>query len=238
MGCLLATDKAGHQAANARRLGLMFVTWNRRILGTYRLNDGWRPYECTGVTGCHQNHVHFSFSWAGASGSTSFWTGTVAAPDYGPCRQPGQMFAQPYAGPRALPCPSWTPLTTASPLIGQIRAFHTTTVGLGSRGSAVIAAQQALGGLRPDGSFGPRSSGGGHHLPAAPTSARERHRDAGNVGGAARLCHRRRHPDGTSQGTPNDANCDEATAHSNAPGRQSQRRVRRGRKHLTGKVGS
>jgi hypothetical protein len=35
------------------------------------------------VTACHQDHIHFSFGWAGAYQKTSFWTGAVA-PQMGP----------------------------------------------------------------------------------------------------------------------------------------------------------
>ena len=74
---LFATDAYGHKYAMARRLGIMYIIWNKKIWGTYSASSGWRPYSCSGVTGCHQNHVHFSFSKAGASGKTSYWTKVV-----------------------------------------------------------------------------------------------------------------------------------------------------------------
>src|SRR3954452_2361993 len=74
---LFATDAYGHKYAMARRLGVMYIIWNKKIWGTYSASSGWRPYSCSGVTGCHQNHVHFSFSKAGASGKTSYWTKVV-----------------------------------------------------------------------------------------------------------------------------------------------------------------
>ena len=154
-GWLLATDAAGNQAANARRLGIMYIIWNRQILGLYNLSAGWQPYSCSGVTGCHQDHVHFSFAWNGAMGRTSFWTGQVAAPDYGPCVGPGQMFALPYAGPNPNRCPSWRPLSPADPSVAVLRGATGTTVGPGSSGPAVAALQQVLGGTVPDGSYGP-----------------------------------------------------------------------------------
>src|SRR4029079_19339391 len=61
----------------ARRLGIMYIIWNKHIWGTYAAAQGWRTYKCSGVTLCHQNHVHFSFSRAGASGKTSYWTKVV-----------------------------------------------------------------------------------------------------------------------------------------------------------------
>ncbi|HVT64971.1 MAG TPA: hypothetical protein VHD81_07445 [Mycobacteriales bacterium] len=73
---LFATDAAGNEDAMFRRLGLMYVIWNKRIWGTW--SHSWRPYSCSGVTDCHVNHIHFSFGWAGARERTSFWTGKVA----------------------------------------------------------------------------------------------------------------------------------------------------------------
>jgi hypothetical protein len=73
---LFATDAAGNADAMFRRLGLMYVIWNKRIWGTW--SKQWEPYACSGVTDCHVNHIHFSFDWAGAREKTSYWTGQVA----------------------------------------------------------------------------------------------------------------------------------------------------------------
>ncbi|MCK5799980.1 MAG: hypothetical protein KAI47_22475, partial [Deltaproteobacteria bacterium] len=77
---LLATDAQGHKYAMLRRLGVMYMVWNKRIWGAYRPNDGWRTY--TGASP-HTDHVHFSFSWDGAKKKTSFWSGTAPSPDSG-----------------------------------------------------------------------------------------------------------------------------------------------------------
>ncbi len=45
---LLATDSSGNVAANARRLGVMYVIWNRQVWKTYNAAAGWQPY--TGPT--------------------------------------------------------------------------------------------------------------------------------------------------------------------------------------------
>jgi hypothetical protein len=74
---LFKADAFGHRYAMARRLGIMYVIWDKRIWGSYRASEGWRPYSCSGVTLCHQNHVHFSFSKPGAKGITSYWTKVV-----------------------------------------------------------------------------------------------------------------------------------------------------------------
>jgi peptidoglycan hydrolase-like protein with peptidoglycan-binding domain len=64
----------------ARRLGIMYVIYNRKMWRAY--SPTWEPY--TGSSP-HTDHIHMSFSWAGARGRTSFWTGRVAGTDYGPC---------------------------------------------------------------------------------------------------------------------------------------------------------
>jgi hypothetical protein len=73
---LLAPDEFGNEFAQARRLGIMYVIWNKKVWRAYR--GGWEPYPCSGVTSCHQDHVHFSFGWAGAKKKTSYWTGRVS----------------------------------------------------------------------------------------------------------------------------------------------------------------
>ncbi|MEU9874043.1 hypothetical protein AB0C87_40000 [Actinomadura sp. NPDC048021] len=68
---LLATDRHGNPHALARRFGIMYMIWNRRMWEAYRPDAGWRPY--TGDNP-HTNHVHFSFNWAGARKETTWWT--------------------------------------------------------------------------------------------------------------------------------------------------------------------
>src|SRR3954447_12320369 len=72
---LFATDKYGNLHAMARRTGVMYIIWNARIWNAGE--DHWDPYACSGTTGCHKDHVHFSFSWAGALAKTSYWSGHV-----------------------------------------------------------------------------------------------------------------------------------------------------------------
>ncbi|MFA9431184.1 S-layer homology domain-containing protein [Egicoccus sp. AB-alg2] len=79
LGWLLATDEHGNRHAMARRLGIMYIIWNRQVWNAYRPNEGWRPY--TGASP-HTDHIHFSFTWDGAQRKTSFWT----APDVGQAR--------------------------------------------------------------------------------------------------------------------------------------------------------
>jgi hypothetical protein len=73
---LFATDAAGDKDAMFRRLGLMYVIWDKRIWGAW--DQKWQPYACSGVTLCHVNHIHLSFGWAGAEKKTSYWTHKVS----------------------------------------------------------------------------------------------------------------------------------------------------------------
>ena len=78
---LLETDPHGNEHAMARRLGVMYVIWNREIWSTW--SGEWRTYcvqkrrKCKNEDGevrhPHDDHVHFSFSWDGARKRTSFW---------------------------------------------------------------------------------------------------------------------------------------------------------------------
>jgi hypothetical protein len=79
---LLATDAYGNRHAMIRRLGIMYVVWNRRIWSTWE--RGWEVYCIQRGPRCkdpdskaalvpHTDHVHFSFGWPGARMLTSFW---------------------------------------------------------------------------------------------------------------------------------------------------------------------
>ncbi|MEU8222490.1 hypothetical protein [Kribbella sp. NPDC048915] len=70
---LLATDRYGNKHANARRLGIMYMIWNRQIWKSYQASSGWQPYTGNNP---HTDHIHFSFSWKGASKQTTWWTAT------------------------------------------------------------------------------------------------------------------------------------------------------------------
>jgi hypothetical protein len=79
---LFATDVHGNEHAMVRRLGIMYIVWNRRIWSTW--NGGWEIYCVQKRKKCkdpdsksalhpHTDHVHFSFGWPGARKQTSFW---------------------------------------------------------------------------------------------------------------------------------------------------------------------
>lgn len=70
---LLKTDRFGNRYAMARRLGIQYMIWNKRIWGAYNASGGWRPYSGASA---HREHIHFSLSWNGARRKTSFWNKT------------------------------------------------------------------------------------------------------------------------------------------------------------------
>lgn len=115
---------------NARRLGIMYVIYNKKIWSVYNARAGWR--KNTG----HTDHVHVSFSWAGARASTSFWTGTTSTIDYGPCARFKGSPAEWTNAPRARPCSK-----PAASLVKTSRA----TRQYGRTGTAVAQAQSLLG---------------------------------------------------------------------------------------------
>jgi peptidoglycan hydrolase-like protein with peptidoglycan-binding domain len=135
---LLAT-RGGETAAMARRLGVMYVIYNRKIWATY--SPGWRDYSSGDP---HTSHIHVSMSWNGARGTTSFWNGSVPRTDYGPCTFfSGQPAAAPTSKPQTTACPdeASTPRTSS-------RQF----AWLGNAGDNVRRAQRLLG-LDASGTF-------------------------------------------------------------------------------------
>jgi hypothetical protein len=97
LGKLLATDEHGNAHALFRRLGLMYIIWNKRIISSNRIQEGWRPYhQCTPSSSpnvCHTNHIHFSFGWAGANRQTSWWTAGPRAELLGQSSAAGEAVA-------------------------------------------------------------------------------------------------------------------------------------------------
>jgi peptidoglycan hydrolase-like protein with peptidoglycan-binding domain len=142
----------------------MYLIWNNKIWGAYRASEGWRPYstcashpEKSSDTACHRDHIHISLSWAGAARRTSFWSGRVAAVDYGPCRAADLNWAAPYTGPRAVPCPPHATVTApakSSSVAAALYAASGAQLAPGSTGPLVTALQRGLR-VVADGSFGP-----------------------------------------------------------------------------------
>ncbi len=129
---LSAPDAQGRPGAMARRFGIMYIIWNKRMWRAYDPARGWAAY--TGSSP-HTDHIHFSFTWDGAYKRTSWWTGkAVTTVDPGP---------KPTAA--NTPKPTTTPQTPAS--------VYSVLV-LGSKGPDVALAQKVIG-ATPDGVFGP-----------------------------------------------------------------------------------
>ena len=101
---MLAPDAHGNEAAMARRLGIMYVIWDSKVWKSYQAARGWQPYAGASP---HTDHVHFSLSWAGAYGSTSYWTGQVA---------PVMQAPRPPAPPTTAPAPTPAPAPTTAPV--------------------------------------------------------------------------------------------------------------------------
>jgi peptidoglycan hydrolase-like protein with peptidoglycan-binding domain len=114
---------------NARRLGVMYVIYDEKIWSVYNVRAGWRPSRG------HVDHVHVSFSWNGARGNTSFWTGRVGTIDFGPCVRFAGSYAAPTATPRPVPC------GTPSPAL--VRTSHGERA-FGTTGGTVRMAQRLL----------------------------------------------------------------------------------------------
>lgn len=69
----LLADRGGNDSM-ARRLGIMYMVFDRRIWKSYEADRGWQHYSGSNP---HTDHIHFSFSWAGARKQTSFWDGEL-----------------------------------------------------------------------------------------------------------------------------------------------------------------
>jgi len=99
---LIGPDAQGRPSGNARRLGIMYVIWDRKIWGSY--NQTWKAYSGASP---HTDHIHISLSWDGALARTSFWTGTtITGTDYGPCVRYTGEAAPRYSVRNPSPCPT------------------------------------------------------------------------------------------------------------------------------------
>ncbi len=123
---LSAEDSAGRPGANARRLGINYIIWNRQQWFAWDPDMAWKPYYGASP---HTDHIHFSFTWDGAYTRTSWWTGRALT---------GYT-----TGPAATPAPAPTTTSSGYPYLSQ-----------GSSGSDVVLLQKVIG-AEPDGRFGP-----------------------------------------------------------------------------------
>lgn len=97
LGWLLVTDAYGNRHAMARRLGIMYLIWNRRMWSSW--NEGWEVYcvqkgkrcrdpESKAVVHPHRDHIHFSFGWPGAKLLTTYWHPELSQPGPAPSPSP------------------------------------------------------------------------------------------------------------------------------------------------------
>ncbi len=131
LGWLLAPDAYGNKHAMARRLGIMYMSFGGRMWRSYDPPAGdaleqW-PFYPSGCalaghdpTACHDDHIHFSFSWDGAYERTSFFAGRI------PCAAPTAAVPAPPVLPSAA--------TRSVPLTPALLMY--TVTGLGMPGGA------------------------------------------------------------------------------------------------------
>jgi putative cell wall-binding protein len=137
---LTGKDQYGVVGGNARRVGVMYLIWNKRMWSAYG-TAGWRTY--TGPVP-HTDHVHISFSWDGAMARTSWWDGSpVTNVDQGPCPVYSGQPAPVYTTRRTAACPGT--LTPPASTYGIVWP--------GQSSSSVKVAQAKLG-VSADGTFG------------------------------------------------------------------------------------
>ncbi len=130
------------QGANARRLGVQYAIWNRKIWRAYASERGWTAY--TGPSP-HTDHIHLSLTWDGAMKRTSWWTGSaVGTLDRGPCRVYAGQYAPIYTARQLRVCRTALPAAPAS---------RYPVLVLGQRSDTIKVAQRRLG-VTADGAFG------------------------------------------------------------------------------------
>jgi hypothetical protein len=153
MTFLLTTDRWGNKFANARRMGIMYMIWNNRIWGAW--SGKWEPYHDCAKTpspaldgACHRNHVHFSLSWNGAIGRTSFWSRHVyAATDYGPCSPRDLNWSGDYGSFNPTRCPSYPQVSAparSSVAMQALVRYSGATMFPGMAGGPISAVQRAF----------------------------------------------------------------------------------------------
>ncbi len=108
---LLARDSAGEPAALARRMGVMEIIWDCGYWSQNR--EDFIPYFlCEGrvsKTLAHRDHIHFSFTRAGAAARTSFWKKVSQVPRRPPPEPEPAPEPEPVPEPEPLPEPTPEP---------------------------------------------------------------------------------------------------------------------------------
>lgn len=146
---LLAPGPDGTVHAMARRLGIMYIIWDSRMIRMYDPARSWTEYRgCLAPanagpgldTTCHRNHVHLSMSWDGAAGITSWWTGAAQTQPYCPTKS---SKATPGAGD-VLAVPDLSAIPGAVPVTPTVILDTRAGVGAGLTGSCRSLAGRAL----------------------------------------------------------------------------------------------
>ncbi|HHU10272.1 MAG TPA: peptidoglycan-binding protein, partial [Intrasporangiaceae bacterium] len=129
---LSASDAKGNPGVMARRFGINYIIWNRKVWRAYAPERGWANY-----TGAHphDDHIHITFTWDGAYQRTSWWTGVALTKVTVGGGSPGAT------------APSTQPVMTST-------GYY--VLRLGSTGEDVRVLQRALK-VTVDGSFGPKT---------------------------------------------------------------------------------
>lgn len=83
---LMAPDPVtGEPHALARRAGIMYAIWDHKMWRAYpwqgQPSGSWEPYTKGEAASPHTDHIHFSFSWAGAKGETSLYPWLASQPE-------------------------------------------------------------------------------------------------------------------------------------------------------------
>ena len=143
LGWLTGPGPSGVRGEMARRLGVMYVIYNKQSWASYR--GSWQPYDGYDP---HTSHIHISLSWNGARGHTSFWTGDVWPTDFGPC--------QIFTGAPAIVPGTRARLSPCRPAVRSPRTSPSSLAWLGTSGAAVRTGQNLLA-VPADGVFGTRT---------------------------------------------------------------------------------
>ena len=131
---LSASDDKGNPGVMARRFGINYIIWNRKMWRAYAPERGWATY-----TGSHphDDHIHITFTWDGSYKRTSWWTGVALK----------TVTIGPGSGVPGAPDPGSVPIMTAT-------GYH--VLRAGSTGEEVRILQRGLK-ITADGSFGPQT---------------------------------------------------------------------------------
>lgn len=137
----------------ARRLGVQYIIWNKKIWGAYAPARGWQNYRGANP---HTDHVHISMTWDGANARTSWWSGTAVTKQDMTGMNPVSLSSAPKkAAPKAA-APKAAPKAAAPMVTTPLTKHKNTFLKDGYRGAPVSALQRSLG-LRANGRFDART---------------------------------------------------------------------------------